>query len=77
MHRRSVEKSGPFLRDAVLGKIMGEMLEKGSWPSLDDLKAEVEARITLTPSSQGKMDVADDLSRAPLEHLRVLLGRIE
>lgn len=73
-HRRNVAASGPFLRDGVLGTIMGELLERdGIWPSAADVKKEVLERISRTPSASGKMDVADDITRAPLEHLLMLL----
>ena len=76
-HRKNVAVSGPFLRDGVLGKILGELLERdGAWPSVADVKQEVQARLARTPSASGTMDAADDIVRAPLEHVLLLLDRV-
>ena len=66
-HQSNVEKAGPFLRNSVLGDVLAELLEAGSEPTLENLKKMVEERIASSPSARGKLDVKDDIYRAPLE----------
>lgn len=72
-HKKTVAMAGAGLRDSMVGIIMGEFMDQGVWPTSEEFLSAVQKRISDTASSREKMDVSDDLGRAPLENIRVLM----
>jgi hypothetical protein len=73
-HQKNVEKAGPFLRNSVLGDVLAELLESGRNLSVENLIDIVQERIASSPSARGKLDIKDDIYRAPLVHALALLN---
>lgn len=74
-HQKNVEKAGPVLRNATLGDVLAEILESGRELSRDSLREAIQKRIASTPSARGKLEIKDDIYRAPLEHALALVEK--